>query len=92
MQQFLIQSDDESQSGRIVSFIIPFQSPVATRNNVKKVIPKLEKLECSSIPSHGWSSLHSVTWIHALNNIEVVVNFEFDYLFDQIVQLLKQRT
>lgn len=43
-QQFLTQSTVLSQSSLSVSFIMPFQlSPVATRNNVKKAIPKLAK-------------------------------------------------
>lgn len=59
-QQFLMQSAEWSQFSRSVSFMMPFQlSPVATRNSVKKAIPKLAKWACSPSPWHGWSSSHS---------------------------------
>lgn len=42
------------------TFIIPFQlSPVATRNNVRKAMPKFLKWACSLSPSHGSSTEHS---------------------------------
>lgn len=40
--------------------MIPFQlSPVDTRNNVRKAMPKLVKVACLLRPSQGLSSLHS---------------------------------
>ena len=61
-QQFLIQSAEASHFSRSVSFMIPFQlSPVATRNSVKKAMPKLEKCACSPRPWHGCSSSHSAS-------------------------------
>jgi len=60
-QQLRTQSVVSSQLSRRVSFMMPFQlSPVATRNNVKKAIPKLAKWACSPSPWQGSSSLHSV--------------------------------
>lgn len=62
-QQFRTQSAWSSHSSRSVSFMMPFQlSPVATRNKVKKAMPKLLKCACSPRPWHGCSSLHSVKY------------------------------
>lgn len=42
------------------TFMMPFQlSPVATRNKVRKAIPKFLKWACSPSPWHGYSSSHS---------------------------------
>ena len=59
-QQFLMQCSEWSQFSRSVSFMMPFQlSPVATRNSVKKAMPKFWKWACSPRPWHGCSSSHS---------------------------------
>lgn len=45
---------------QLCTFIMPFQlSPVATRNKVRKAIPKFLKWACSPSPWHGYSSSHS---------------------------------
>lgn len=77
-QQFFRQSADESQFSRSVSFMIPFQlSPVATRNRVRKAIPKLAKCACSLKPWHGWSSSHSVT--HKWNKGHTVEALQYSF-------------
>jgi len=44
----------------VQTFMMPFQlSPVATRNSVRKAIPKFRKWAWSLSPSHGWAFEHS---------------------------------
>lgn len=52
MQQLVTQSAESSQFSSLrVSFMMPFQlSPVATRNKVKKAMPKFLKWACSPRP------------------------------------------
>lgn len=57
---FQSQGRGGGRSSLTVTFMIPFQlSPVDTRNNVRKAMPKLVKVACLLRPSQGLSSLHS---------------------------------